>query len=134
MPFLYHPFAVHFPIALWLTSALVDAIYLRRGDPFYARAARLLIGLGLLSAAISIALGFVDFRALGGSDVGRAFVDLHRLHSRLAYAAVAVYLVSFVLRWRRANLSRGIIGALLVLGAGLIVSATWFGSQIRKVM
>jgi len=134
MPFLYHPFAVHFPIALLLTSAVFDVVFMVTRDRFYDRAARFLIGLGLVGAFISIILGFADFTGLVAADVGQAFVDAHRQHSLFAYGAVVAYLLSFALRWRRPNLSRTAVGALLVVGAGLIVTATWLGSQIRKVM
>lgn len=134
MPFLYHPWVVHFPIALWLTSALFDLLYLRGGDLFFSRASRFLIGLGLLGAVVSIVSGFVDFRPLVAEGIGQAFVDRHRLHSTLAYASTIVYLVSFVLRWRRPNLGRAAIAVLLVLGAGLILGAGYLGGEVRRVM
>jgi uncharacterized membrane protein len=134
VPFLYHPFAVHFPIALWLTSAVCDIVYVIGRDRFYERVGRLLIGLGLLTAVLSMMLGFVDYLALVAQDIGQAFVDQHRRHSTLAYTAFAVYLVSFVLRWRRPDLGKPAVGVLLVLGAGLITTATWLGAHIRTVM
>ena len=134
MPFLYHPWVVHFPIALWLTSALFDLLYLRRGDLFFRRAARFLIGLGLLGAVVSIVSGFVDFRPLVAEGIGQAFVDQHMRHSLFAYGSTLVYLVSFVLRWRRPNLGRAAIAVLLVLGAGLIVGAGYLGGEVRRVM
>ncbi len=134
MPFLYHPLIVHFPTALWLTSALFDVLYLRGGDRFYSRASQFIIGLGVLAAIASIITGFVDFRPLVAEGIGQAFVDRHRLHSTLAYASTIVYLVSFVLRWRRPNLGRAAVGVLLVLGAALIGATGWFGSEVRGVM
>ncbi len=134
MPFLYHPWVVHFPIALWLTSALFDLLYLRGGDLFFSRASRCLIGLGLLGAVVSIVFGFVDFRPLVAEGIGQGFVNKHRLHSTFAYASTIVYLVSFVLRRLRPTLSRGAVALLLVLGVGLIVAAGWFGGEVRRVM
>jgi len=60
---LLHPLAVHFPLALWLTSALFDLLAWRREDPLYRRAAYWLVGLGLLGAVFSIALGWIDLLA-----------------------------------------------------------------------
>lgn len=134
MPFLYHPLIVHFPTALWLTSALFDVLYLRGGDRFYSRASQFIIGLGVLAAIASIITGFVDFRPLVAEGIGQAFVDRHRMHSTLAYASTIVYLVSFVLRWRRPNLGRAAIAVLLVLGAGLIVGTGYLGGEVRRVM
>jgi len=131
--FLYHPLIVHFPIALWLTSALFDALYLRSGDRFYERASRLLIGLGLLGAVASSILGFVDFRPLVAEGIGQAFVDKHRVHSVLAYGATLIYLVSFLMR-RRPTVSRATITVLMVLGAGLIAATGYIGADVRGVM
>ncbi len=133
MRFLYHPLIVHFPIALWLTSAVFDVLYLSRGDRFYDRASHLLIGLGLLGAMVSIVSGFVDFRPLVAEGIGQAFVDKHRVHSVLAFGATLIYLVSFLMR-RRPTLSRVTITVLMVLGAGLIAATGYIGGDVRGVM
>lgn len=133
MKFLYHPLIVHFPIGLWLTSALLDVLYLRSGDRFYERASHLLIGLGLLGAVGSSILGFVDFRPLVAEGIGQAFVDRHRVHAVLAYGSMLVYLVSFLLR-RRPTVSRALITVLMVLGAGLIAATGYIGGEVRGVM
>jgi len=134
MQFLYHPLTVHFPIALWLTSALFDAIFVVVGDRFYDRASRILIGLGLGGAVVAISLGFVDFRPLVAQGIGQAFVDKHRIHSVLAYAATLVYLLNFLLRWLRPTVSRAAIVVLALLGAGLIAATGFIGGEVRSVM
>jgi len=134
MQFLYHPLTVHFPIALWLTSALFDAIFVAIGDRFYDRASRILIGLGLGGAVVAILLGFIDFRPLVAQGIGQAFVDKHRIHSVLAYAATFVYLLNFLLRWLRPKVSRAAIAVLMLLGAGLIAATGFIGGEVRSVM
>lgn len=134
MPILVHPLVVHFPVALWLTSALFDLLYLRRGERFYFRASQFLIGLGLLGALISIGAGFVDYVAVKPDDIGPAFINRHRVHSLIAYAATLIYGANFVARWRRPEMSRRWIMALLVIGAGLISYTGWLGGEIRLVM
>ena len=134
MQFLYHPLTVHFPIALWLTSALFDAIFVAIGDRFYDRASRILIALGLGGALVSILLGFIDFRPLVAQGIGQAFVDKHRIHSVLAYTATLVYLLNLILRWLRPKVSRAAIAVLMLLGAGLIAATGYIGSEVRAVM
>jgi uncharacterized membrane protein len=134
VPFLYHPSVVHFPIALWLTSALFDLLFLRSGDQFHRRASQFLIGLGLLGAVISVILGFVDYRPLVAEGIGPAFVDRHRLHSLFAYGSILVYLVSYIMRRRRADLGRGAIATFMVLGAVLIGAAGYLGDLVRRNM
>ncbi|HXF82870.1 MAG TPA: DUF2231 domain-containing protein [bacterium] len=133
MPFLWHPLVVHFPVALWLTSFLFDLLYLRTQERFYGLAARYLIGLGLLGASLAVVSGFADYRPLVAQGIGQAFVDRHRLHSLLAYAATAVYLALFLLRWRR-PVQRGLLLILAASGAGLIAITGYLGGEIRRVM
>lgn len=134
MRYLLHPMAVHFPVALWLTSALLDLPYLRRGDLFYFRAARGLIGLGLLGAAVSIATGFADALPLAVEGVGQAFVDRHRVHQIFAYLSTLTYAVSFLIRWRLPTVRGAVVAALMVAGAALIAVTGWLGGELRLVM
>jgi uncharacterized membrane protein len=133
MRFLYHPLIVHFPIALWLTSLLFDVLYLGSGDRFYERGARLLIGLGLLGAAVAIITGFVDFRPLVAEGIGQSFVDRHRVHALSAYGATLAYLASFVVRLRPKP-NRAAIVILALLGAGFISAAGYIGGDVRAAM
>lgn len=134
MPLLFHPLVVHFPVALWLTSVLSDALYLRSGERFYFRASLYLIGLGLLGAVVSIITGFVDLAPLVREGIGQAFLDRHRGHSLVSYAATAVYAASFLLRWRRPATGRGLLFILMVVGGALIAYTGWLGGELRMVM
>ena len=134
MRLLIHPLVVHFPVALWLTSALFDLLYARSGDRFHFRAAQVLIGLGLLGALISIGSGFADIRSLSPDDVGAAFFARHRTHMAFSLAATVVYAVSFYVRWRNPAIGRGALLGLMLLGAALIAWTGWLGGELRMVM
>jgi uncharacterized membrane protein len=131
---LIHPLIVHFPVALWLTSAFCDILYLSRGDRFYLRASRYLIGIGLVGAAASIASGFFDYIPLVAEGIGEAFVLQHRGHSVFAAAATVVYGASYWVRRREEVPARGVLVILLVLGAALVAWAGWLGGELRRVM
>ncbi len=133
MVFLYHPLVVHFPFALWMTSALFELLYLARRENLYATVARLLIGLGLLGAAVSIASGFFDLNRQIALGVGTGILIQHRIHSLLAYTATAAYLVVFLGRWRRAGVPGWTI-ALSLIGAAVIAVAGFYGGELRRVM
>ncbi|MCL6554134.1 MAG: hypothetical protein K6W08_13590 [Firmicutes bacterium] len=134
MSTLYHPLVVHFPVALWLTSALFDILYLRGGQRFHLRAGQYLIGLGLLAAVGSVVTGFVDYGPLVREGIGQAFVDRHRTHSLLAYGAMLIYALAFYLRWRFPQPPRGVLAGLTAAGAALIASVGWLGGELRLVM
>ncbi len=131
---LLHPLAVHFPLALWLTSALFDVLAWRREDALYRRAAFWLVGLGLLGAILSIALGWVDLLAQESAGVGAGIVIRHRMHSVAAYAATAVYGMNFGWRWRTQNRVSAILLALSLTGAVLVAIAGYLGGDLRSVM
>src|SRR5512137_1006462 len=125
---LLHPLAVHFPLALWLTSALFDLLAWRREDPLHQRAAYWLVGLGLLGAVLSIALGWIDLLAQESAGVGAALVLKHRLHSEAAYIATLAYGMNLGWRWRTANrvsatlLTLSLAGAVLVAITGYLAA------------
>ena len=129
-----HPMVVHFPVALWITSFLFDVLAWRRDDPAYRRAAYWLVGLGLLTGAIGIAAGWVDFNAYqrGGGDA--KFAHRHWIHSAPAYAATALYLANFIWRWRTRNRLSAALLALSVLGAILVVATGYLGGVLRESM
>src|SRR3990172_6013935 len=83
MVFLYHPLVVHFPVALWMTSALFELLYVARRENLYATVARLLIGLGLLGAAVSIASGWIDLLTQVKLGVGTGIATQHRIRAIL---------------------------------------------------
>jgi len=131
---LIHPLVVHFPIALWLASTLFDALGQWRADPMFRRTAYWLVGLGLIGAAASIALGWTDLFAQEAQGVGTAVLLKHRYHSWAAYVATAVYLANFVWRWRTDNRAAERILPLSLLGAVLISITGYLGGDLRNVM
>jgi uncharacterized membrane protein len=125
---------VHFPVALWLVATFFDVLGWRREDVFYRQAARWLLWLGLLGAAVSIALGWVDLIAAESQGVGTALLLRHRVHSVLAYTATATYLATALWRGRRAQpLAAGML-ALSLLGAVLVAATAFLGGEMRQVM
>src|SRR5512139_3047013 len=131
---LLHPLAVHFPLALWPTSALFDLLAWRWEDPLYRRAAYWLVGLGLLGAVLSIALGWIDLLAQESAGVGAALVLKHRLHSEAAYIATFAYGMNLGWRWRTSNRLSGTLLTLSLVGVLLVVLTGYLGGDLRSVM
>ena len=131
---LLHPFAVHFPLALWLTSAFFDLMAWRRRDPVYRRAAYWLVALGLLGALFSIAFGWLDLLDQTRQGVGPGLLLRHRLHSGVAYAATVTYAVNLGWRYRSQNRLTGTLLALSLVGAALVAIAGYLGAELRIVM
>lgn len=134
MRFLFHPLVVHFPVALWLTSFVFDLLYVRTRERLFATGSTYLVGLGLLGAAVSIVTGFVDYIPLVAEGVGQAFVDQHRVHGFLAYAATAVYAAIFAARWKWKRIPTVVYLGSAAVAAVLIAVTGYLGAEVRRVM
>ncbi len=131
---LIHPLAVHFPLALWLTSTLFDVLAWRKHDQMFFRAAGWLVGLGLLGAAVSIAFGWVDLLDQERQGVGPALLLRHRVHSLAAYLTTAVYLANALWRRRAEERVGAMLLALALFGAALVCITGYLGGTLRDVM
>jgi len=131
---LMHPLVVHFPIAFWLASTFFDLLGRRRSGALYREMALWLVGLGLLGAAGSIVLGWIDLLAQERQGVGAGLLLRHTIHSWLAYTATLAYLAVFVVRRRMKNQPGWGVLLLSLLGAALIGVAGYLGGEMRSVM
>lgn len=102
-----HPLAVQVPLGTWVSAAVLDAL------PGTDRAARLLVGVGVLSAVPTAVTGYADWSKLHEQQMRVGLV-----HSGSNLLATALYAASFVQR------TRGKRGSGKVLAyAGLMVAA-----------
>lgn len=107
-----HPIAAQIPIGAWTSAAILDA--LPGGD----RAARTLVGLGVLSAAPAVASGYTDW-----SDLHEQQMRVGIIHSAANATAVTLYALSYVQRVRGRQTSGKVLaylGFAVVSGAGFL--------------
>jgi uncharacterized membrane protein len=106
----------------------------RDDDPLYRRAAYWLVGLGLLAAILSIALGWIDLLAQERAGIGMGLVLRHRLHSGAGYLATLLYALNYGWRrWTRKHRSATLL-TLSLAGAALVAIAGYLGGELRGVM
>jgi uncharacterized membrane protein len=72
----WHPAAVHFPIALFLTAAFLELMAAVLRKPIYAASNKLLLGIATLGAFVAAPLGWIN-AGLPAADSGAALA-LHR--------------------------------------------------------
>ncbi|MBL8552213.1 MAG: hypothetical protein JNJ73_19650 [Hyphomonadaceae bacterium] len=72
----WHPAAVHFPIALFLTVALLEAIARLRRKPIYTASNKLLLAIAALGAFVAAPLGWINAGLPAIDD--EAALTLHR--------------------------------------------------------
>lgn len=119
-----HPALTDLPIGFWTSSCLLDVF----GGQRYARASRVLVGAGVLSAVPTVAFGMGD--AVKLEPEPRRVAVVHAVANLLA---VAVYTAS----WRRRRHQQQVTGVMLGFLAAAIASAggylggalAWAGSD-----
>ena len=96
----FHPLIVHFPIALVLTAALAEILFMLKGRPIYSEFAHFSILLGALTAVVAVALGlaagsFVQYPGKLGN-----VMTIHQWLG-ISTASISMLAVTFSLLYRR---------------------------------
>ncbi len=95
----FHPIIVHFPIALMIIAALLEALALVKGKKAYGQALRPMLIIGALSSVVAVLLGFA---VATGSDQAGELVTVFERH-RIAgttTAVLAVLALFLAEKWR----------------------------------
>ena len=111
-----HPLLVLAPIGTWVSAGLLDAV------PGTARAARLLVAAGLVSAAPTAVAGLTDWSQLRPQQARVGIV-----HGAANVVAVGLYAASFFQRRRGRELSGKILA---YLGLGVISGSGFLGGHL----
>lgn len=112
-----HPVAVLVPSGAWISAAVLDLL------PGNGRAARTLIGVGVLSAAPAVAAGLVDW-----SILGRRQQRVGLVHAVANAAALGLYAASWATRTRGSRTGGG--RALAFAGLTLVSVAGYLGGHL----
>ena len=107
-----HPLAVQVPIGAWISAAVLDAV------PGTGQAAKVLVGVGALSAVPSAVAGFTDWLQLHPQQQRVGLV-----HATANITATALYTASLVQRARGRDASGKVLGYLglaTVSGGGFL--------------
>jgi uncharacterized membrane protein len=125
-----HPALVHFPIALYPASLLLDGIsYLvNDGNPFVRSAFTLLVA-ALVVSVLAVVAGFSDFlRIPAGSSTWRLAVA----HMTLQLVTGGLFLANTILRSRDLDVTTSPIGPVILSAVGVVVMAVGalFGADL----
>jgi uncharacterized membrane protein len=115
-----HPMLTDLPIGFWTTSFLLDIF----GGRKMRRASAAFVGLGVASAAPTLAAGLVEFQKLGYDDDKRETAVVHTISNSVG---TALYLFSFLARLRGKR-GKGIL--LGLLGAAAVTVGGYIGGQL----
>ncbi|ALD13254.1 Rieske 2Fe-2S domain-containing protein [Clavibacter capsici] len=111
-----HPVAVLIPTGAWVSSAVLDLL------PGNEKASRALVGVGVLSAAPSIASGYADWSQLHEQQMRVGIV-----HSAANALATGLYGLSWIQRARGKHTSGKVLG---LAGLGLVSAGGFLGGHL----
>jgi uncharacterized membrane protein len=113
-----HPMLVHFPVALYPTSLVFDALshLAEDGNPF-VRGAFALIVIALVVSALAVAAGFADFLPIeNGTRTWRVAV----VHMSVQLVTGGLFLANAVLRGRDLDVTATPVGPVILSLVGLM--------------
>jgi uncharacterized membrane protein len=121
---------IPFPIALWVTSFVVDVLFYFLRHPTLLVIAKFMIAAGCLGAIAAAIPGFIDWLAIKNGDVKR----VANWHARLNITALVVFAVSLFLRLGSYSNYVGrrltIPFLLSLVGVILISISGWLGGEL----
>ena len=107
-----HPMLVPFPIVCFILTLVADIAFVKYGGHPWATASRILLVIGLVTAALAAVAGLTDFlgeKRIQGSDAIK--------HAIANVTAVVLELVNLILRWH----NDGAIGSIGVYLSAIVV-------------
>jgi uncharacterized membrane protein len=113
-----HPMLVHFPVALYPTSLVFDALshLSEDGNPFVVGAFWLIV-IALVVSALAVAAGFADFLPIeNGTRTWRVAV----LHMSVQLITSGLFLANAVLRGRDLDVTATPAGPIILSAVGLL--------------
>ncbi len=127
----WHPAAVHFPIALGMTTVLLlVAARLNPARDSFSAAARLLLPLAAISAVIAAVLGWHAFGTVEHDAAGHAVMTRHRDWALGATVFLALLALWDGWRWRSAQAVHGALLPAMLLLAGALAVTGWLGGEM----
>ena len=125
-----HPMLIPFPLALWVTSFVVDILFYFLRHPTLLILAKFMIAAGCLGAVAAAIPGIVDWLSIKNGDVKR----VANWHARLNITALVVFAISLFLRLGSYSEMVGrkltIPFLLSLVGVILIAISGWLGGEL----
>lgn len=125
-----HPMLIPFPLALWVTSFVVDVVFYFLRHPTLLIVSKIMIAAGCLGAVAAAIPGIIDWLAINNGEVKKAA----NWHARLNIAALIVFAISLFLRLGSYSELVGrrltIPFLLSLVGVILITISGWLGGEL----
>ena len=123
-----HPILVVFPLGLFSTATIFDALHRLRGqDPKLAEHADAMIASGLIGGAAAAIPGLIDWVAIPKQTRARSVGAIHGLGNA---AVLGLFGASWLLRRKAPHRPGTAAITLSLLGTGLAMYTGWLGGEL----
>jgi uncharacterized membrane protein len=125
----WHPAAVHFPIALFLTVAMLEAIALLRRKPIYTASNKLLLAIATLGAFVAAPLGWINAGLPAADD--ETALTLHRwIGTALPFLMLVVWRLKPHAEAAAAGRNGTLYAIALSVVAAAILAQSYLGAEV----
>jgi uncharacterized membrane protein len=125
-----HPALVHFPIAFWTAVPILDGMQLWTRNRLWWQCAFSCIAIGVVTALIAMAAGFVDLIALPAEHPAQATAQRHMLFVASSWCMFCVDLLLHSLRHEPTRLEVWLSFGASLLGFILLCTGGYVGAQL----
>lgn len=125
----WHPAAVHFPIALFLTVAFLEAVALLRRKPIYTAGNKVLLAIAALGAFVAAPLGWINAGLPAADD--ESALTLHRwIGTVLPFLMLLVWWLKPTAEAAAAGRSGPLYAIALSVVAAAILAQSYLGAEV----
>lgn len=125
----WHPAAVHFPIALFLTVAFLEAMALLRRKPIYSASNKLLLAIAALGAFVAAPLGWIN-AGLPAADDETVLTQHRWLGTALPFLMLIVWRLKPHAEAAAAGRSAPLYAIALSVVAAAILAQAYLGAEV----
>ena len=122
-----HPMLVVFPLGLLATAVIFDAIALARENGAWSGMAFYLIAAGVIGGLVAAVFGLIDWLAIPSGTRAKAIGLWHGVGN---VVVVALFAVSWFLRWGTPNAPATLALILSFVGVVLALVTGWLGGEL----
>jgi len=125
-----HPALVHFPVACWTATPVLDAVYLLTRSPAWWQAGFWCLALGVGMGLLAMCAGFMDLMAIPGSHPAEASAQRHMLLMGSAWSVFVIALVLHPLRGLPSSLQAWTDFGLTSFGFAMLGLGAYAGAKL----
>ncbi len=122
-----HQMLIVFPLGLLATSLVFDIVYQVTGNVRWADISYVMIASGIIGGLVAAIFGLVDWLAIPGGTRAKRIGALHGIGNAVV---VALFVISWLLRYSDAGLPGAAAFILSIAGVAIALVTGWLGGEL----